>query len=210
MDEAIGYSMALTLPAAAALFCMPYFLIDALFTRGEFLDVDARATASVLLHYGWGTPAFVLARILAPAFFARRDTKGPMRFALISVAVNIVLGVTLFRLIGFQGIAIATSTAAWLNVVQMILTLRKRGDYAPAPAALARLAKILAASVLLGGLLALASWLRPQYEPYLLRKEFALAAIMALAVPFYFGLLFLTRAVSPAELKSVLRRRPKA
>src|SRR5207237_1040684 len=98
MDEAIGFSMALTLPAAAALVAMPYFLIDALFTRGEFLKGDAMATSQALFHYGWGTPAFVLARVLSPAFFARSDTKAPMRFALTSVAVNIALGVTLFHL----------------------------------------------------------------------------------------------------------------
>jgi putative peptidoglycan lipid II flippase len=209
MDEAIAFSMALTLPAAAALFSMPYFLIDALFTRGEFLEVDARATAAVLFHYGWGTPAFVLTRILAPAFFARRDTKGPMRFALISVAVNIVLGVALFRIVGFQGIAVATSVAAWLNVFQMTIALRKRGDYRPSARALGRLVKIMIATLALGVVLAFASALRPVYEPILLRKEFAIAAVVALAVPFYFGLLILLRAVTPGELKAALRRGPK-
>ena len=42
MDEAIGFSLALTLPAAAALVAMPFFLIDALFTRGEFHQRDAQ------------------------------------------------------------------------------------------------------------------------------------------------------------------------
>ena len=45
MDEAIGFSLALCLPAAAALVGMPYFLIDGLFTRGEFHAYDAHATA---------------------------------------------------------------------------------------------------------------------------------------------------------------------
>ncbi len=210
MDEAIAFSLALSLPAAAALFAMPYFLIDALFTRGEFLPVDAHQTAAALFHYGWGTPAFVLARILAPAFFARRDTKGPMRFALISVAVNIVLGIVLYRLVGFQGIAAATSIAAWINVVQMVAALARRGDYAPSPAAVSRLLKILTASAAMAALLGAASLTRPYYEPFLFRKEVALAVVVAISTPFYFGMLIALRAVTVAELKSVLRRRPKA
>ena len=63
MDEAITLSMALTLPAAAALIAMPFFLIDALFTRGAFHAYDADQTARALFNYGIGTPAFVLARI---------------------------------------------------------------------------------------------------------------------------------------------------
>ena len=209
MDEAIAYALALTLPAAAALFAMPYFLIDALFTRGEFLEFDAVQTAAALFHYGWGTPAFVLARILAPAFFARRDTKGPMRFALISVAVNIVLGIALYKVVGFQGIAAATSIAAWLNVAQMTAALAKRGDYKPSPAAISRLLKILVASAAMAAFLGAASIARPLYEPYLWRKEIALLVVICVSVPFYFGMLMALRAVTPAELRTVLRRRPR-
>ena len=76
MDEALVLAMALTLPAAAALLAMPYFLIDGLFTRGAFTRAWTRSTRRRLLfHFGWGVPAFVLIRILPPAFFARQDTQ---------------------------------------------------------------------------------------------------------------------------------------
>jgi putative peptidoglycan lipid II flippase len=87
MDEAVGFSLAMTLPAAAALIAMPFFLIDGLFTRGEFHIYDAQMTGRVLFHYGWGVPAFVLQQLFTRAFFARGDTSTPMRFALVSVAV---------------------------------------------------------------------------------------------------------------------------
>ena len=92
IDEAITFSMALTLPAAAALVSMPFFLIDGLYTRGAFKPFDAHDTALALQQYGWGVPAFVLAQITSRAFFAQQDTATPMRFALVSVAVNIAAG----------------------------------------------------------------------------------------------------------------------
>jgi len=211
MDEAIVFSMALTLPAAAALMAMPYFLIDALFTRGEFHAVDARATAAALFHYGWGVPAFVLIRILAPAFFARQDTRTPMNFALISVAANIIFGVGLFQAVGFQGIAAATAIASWLNVALMLSALVRRGHYRPARAALVRLAKLLACSVVLGVMLSAASALRPYYQHQIFhRKEVAVVAISALAFAVYAALLMAFGAVTPGELRRALTRRPKA
>ncbi|MEI9965498.1 MAG: lipid II flippase MurJ [Caulobacteraceae bacterium] len=81
--------------------------------------------------YGIGVPAFVLSQLTSRAFFAHQDTKTPMRFALISVAVNIVVGVTLYRLIGVRGIAAATSIAAWLNVIQMLAAPVAAADVSP-------------------------------------------------------------------------------
>nr|WP_255500934.1 murein biosynthesis integral membrane protein MurJ [Caulobacter sp. 17J80-11] len=222
MDEALTFTLALTLPAAAALFAMPVFLIDGLFTRGAFHAYDAQQTALALLHYGWGTPAFVLVRILTPAFFARLDTKAPMRFALISVVANIVLGVGLFQVIGFSGIAAATSAASWLNVTMMWMTLRKRGDYTPTKQAVSRWARIALSAGIMGALLFAAQTFRPMVEaPFagmsldlfghhvLGPKEYAVAAVALAGVALYALLLPLTGAIRPADLKRALKRDPK-
>ena len=220
LDEAIALSLVFSLPAAAALFCMPFFLIDGLFTRGEFHIFDAQATAAALQQYGWGTPAFVLNRILTQAFFARQDTRSPMRFALISVALNIVLGVALFQGLhilehdrpsrGIEGIAAATSIAAWLNVGQMTWALRKRGWWTPSAATVRRLVRILACAVVMGGALAGLSWARPLFQPWFFnRKEIAVGVTVILGGAIYVVLLPLLRAVSITEVRTALKRQPK-
>ena len=119
----------------SALMAMPYFLIDGLFTRGEFLQLDARATAAALFQFGWGVPAFVLIRILSPGFFARGDTRTPMTFALVSVAVNAALAFALFYGgMGVPGIAAAVSGAAWANALLLGFTLWRTGYWRPGPA----------------------------------------------------------------------------
>ncbi len=216
-DEAVVIGMALTLPAAAALVAMPYFLIDALFTRGEFLPVDAVATSRALFFYGLGTPAFVLIRVLSPVFFARQDTKSPMRFALVSVAVNITAGAGLFFLLnrmetggarGAEGIAAATALASWINVAQIVWTLRRRDLWRPSAAAVSRLVRALAAAAIMGAVLAGLSATRAAWEPFLLRKEFALAAAVAAGGVAYALLVLLLRVITAAELRAAVRRRP--
>jgi putative peptidoglycan lipid II flippase len=213
LDQAITYAMALTLPAAAAMIAMPFFLIDGLWTRGLFHVADARQTASALFHYGWGVPAFVLMQIVNRAFYARQDTKTPMRVALQQVVINVVLGVGLFYLLGFQGIAAATSVASWISVVVMLRLLARQGHYHLSGHAMARLSRIGVASLGLGLTLLAASHWRPLIQSVLrplsfgYAKELAVALVSASALPLYAALLFASGGVTPAELKGALRRK---
>jgi putative peptidoglycan lipid II flippase len=215
MDDAIVFSMALTLPAAAALVSIPFFIVDALYTRGAFTLADAHATASALRQYGWGVPAFVLAQLYSRAFFARQDTQTPMRYALVSVAVNVGVGVTLFHVIGVPGIAAATAFAWWLNVVMMAMTLARRSHYVPSPRAVARLVRIILASAALALALAAASHEREVIQHLLAplnfgplhSKELAITLVVLLAGAFYPILLFAFGGLTLAEAKQALRRR---
>ncbi|MFN3930370.1 MAG: murein biosynthesis integral membrane protein MurJ [Brevundimonas sp.] len=218
MDEALILSMALTLPAAAALMAMPYFLIDALFTRGAFLTFDAVNTARALFQFGWGVPAFVLIRILAPAFFARGDTRTPMKFALVSVAVNAALAIGLFYAgWGVAGIAAAVSGAAWTNALLLGGALWRRGLYRPGAAALSRLGRIAAAAAGLAVVVGVAASLRSVFETPIAgllaamgtshgAKEVSLLLVTGLGGLVYLALAFATRAVTVAEVRGLIRR----
>ena len=212
LDEAVALSMAFTLPAAAALLAMPAYMVDGLFARGAFSSADAENVGLAVFHYGWGVPAFVLAKIYAPAFFAREDTKAPMRYALISMLLNVALGASLFfgfralNVHGFPGLAIGTSAAAWLNVGLMIRSLSRRGAYGPTPAAYARLGRILFASAILFAVLWTANANRPALEAFFGSKEAAVAVLILVGGTFYFAVAFLVRAVTFSEVRAAFKR----
>jgi len=218
MDEAMILSMALTLPAAAALMGMPLFLIDGLFTRGEFLAFDAENTARALFQFGWGVPAFVLIRILAPAFYARSDSRTPMRYALVSVAVNAALAVGLFFAgMGVSGIAAAVSASAWVNALLLAANLWRTDYYRPSKNSMSRLSRILLASIGMGVFVALCSWARPWIEAPIADvlamigtergvKELAMLLVVGLGGLAYVALAFATRAVTLRDIKRLVRR----
>lgn len=212
LDEAVALSMAFTLPAAAAMLAIPFYLIDGLYSRGAFSAADAQNAALALVHYGWGVPAFVLAKIYAPAFFAREDTKAPMRYAITSMVINIALGAAIFfalrsmGLPGFQGLAIATSVAAWVNVLLMIRSLVARGAYQPTPSAFARLLRIGLASAILFAVLWLGNANRDTLEAALGSKEAAIALLILGGGSLYFVVAFLVRAVTISEVRAAFRR----
>jgi len=107
LNRAIEIAAFLTLPAAFALAVIPQFLIGGLFERGAFTTETTEQVALALRMFAYGLPAFVMLKILTPAFFAREDTKTPMIFAGVSALINVTLGVYLFFTIGFYGLALA-------------------------------------------------------------------------------------------------------
>ena len=215
IDEAVVFTMALSLPAAAALVAMPYFLIDGLYTRGEFHHFDALQTGAALMQYGWGVPAFVVQQIFSRVFFASQDTKTPMNYSLVSIATNIVAGVTLFQVMGVAGIAAATSLASWVNVGLLTSTLMRRGLWRPSAKAVSRLIRILAASVALGVLAGLASHFRGAIEAAIAwakigplgPKEFAVLGVSMTVAAIYPLFLFASGGLTLTEARTALRRR---
>lgn len=113
LSRAGELSLALTIPASVALIVIPGPLVEVLFQRGAFTSDDTARTALACAVYGLGLPAFVLAKVLQPIYFAREDTRTPFRFALVAMVVNAVLAVGLSYWIGFIAAAVGTTVAGW-------------------------------------------------------------------------------------------------
>jgi putative peptidoglycan lipid II flippase len=212
MDDGLVLSMAFTLPAAAALAVAPYMIIDGIVTRGAFTSQDAARTADVLRHFAWGVPAFVLAKVLTPPFFARQNTSLPMRFALIAVAVNTLIGACLWFLLpmfgmdGAMGLAIGTSAAGWLNVILLLSALARQGVYRVGASAVRRLARLAAACAVMTAALALGAAAYPLLSSVLGMKELAVMAATGVGAAIYAAAALGFRAVSVAEIRAALRR----
>jgi len=128
LNRGIEISLFFTLPAAVALYVIPDFLISGIYQRGAFTSETTLQVAKALRWFAFGLPAFVLLKVLTPAFFARENTRTPMIWAGVSAAINLSLGYALFKVIGFHGLALATSVAAWVNVVGLAVLLLRSGD----------------------------------------------------------------------------------
>jgi putative peptidoglycan lipid II flippase len=212
MDDGIGLSMAFTLPAAVALLIMPFFIIDATITRGAFTAADAERTAEVLRQFAWGVPAFVLAKVFTPPFFARQKSKRPMQFSLISVGITVVVGAVLWYWLPTQGmdgtigLAIATSFGAWVNVFLLARALAREGAYTMGAAVWTRMVRLMMASVLMGVFAGVCAWQYPLLSELLWRKEVAVLVAIIVGVVIYGVAAFALRAVTLSEIKSALRR----
>lgn len=208
MNRAIELSMLFTLPAAAALYVVPDILISGLFERGEFTGETTQQVAKALKLFALGLPAFVLLKVLTPGFFAREDTRTPMIWAGLSALINIILGYSLFRIIGFQGLALATSVAAWVNVVGLSLLLLKRDHFKPDLRLWQRVPKIALAALIMGAALV---WMRA-YMPDLGETGILMDIVLLGALTTVGGGVFglaaaLLRAYGVADIKEAFQKR---
>jgi putative peptidoglycan lipid II flippase len=157
-------------------------------------------------------PAFVLAKVLTPPFFARQDTRRPMQFAVTSVIVNTLLGAGLFftlprfHIDGVIGLGIATSTAGWLNVLLLSSTLAREGTYHVSAKAWGRLTRLGIACALMGAFCAVCALNYERLSHILRHKEFAVLAVALGAFTIYAVVALLLRAVSIREIRGALRR----
>ncbi|WP_340116447.1 murein biosynthesis integral membrane protein MurJ [Pelagibius sp. 7325] len=207
LNRGLEFALLLTLPATVALVVLAGPVIGGLFQHGRFGAQDAEATASALAAFAWGLPAFVLVKILQPAFYAREDTVTPFRYSVVSVLANIALSLFLFWQLRHVGIALATTLAAWLNAVLLALSLRRFGFCHLDERFRRRLPRILAASAGMG----LALWgLRQVTDPWLsdtfVERASALGILVAVGMAVYGGLAFGIGAVSRSDLAGSLRR----
>ncbi|MCW8909745.1 MAG: murein biosynthesis integral membrane protein MurJ [Gammaproteobacteria bacterium] len=140
LDWALRLVMMIALPAAIGLFLLSGPLLATLFNYGAFDLHDAEMASMSLMAYALGLPAFIFIKILAPGYYARQDTKTPVRIAIKAMISNMFLNVLfvvpmiLMELEGpHTGLALATSASAYLNAWLLYLGLRKQNIYTPGP-----------------------------------------------------------------------------
>ena len=151
MNRAAEFCLMLTLPATVALIVLPGLVTAVLFEHGAFTASDTAATAAALAIYAFGLPAFVLQKVLQPAYFAREDTRTPLRCALVSMVVNVVIAVGGAPFAGYLAAAVGTTVAGWVNLVLLWRATRGLGGEVAIDARLAkRWPRILAASLAMG------------------------------------------------------------
>jgi len=116
-NKSIELSLALSLPATFGLLIASKQIINCLFGYGSFDGSDIFYTSLALTYFAIGVPAFALIKVLSNFYFARDNTKLPFYISLVSMIVNIIISISLFKKYGFVIIPIATSVSTWIAVL---------------------------------------------------------------------------------------------
>lgn len=207
-NRAIEMVWFLTLPAAAALIVMPETLVRVLFEGQSFTPDMTVATAQALAAFACGLPAYVLAKVLTPGYFARQDTRTPVRYAMISLGINVVLNVGLMFPFAHVGLAAGTAISAWINVGLLYRGLTRRGHYEMDARLRSRLPRIFGSVLVMGAVvLGMLHLLDGMLTGNSGEQVLGLAAVISVSILAYFACAFLIRAVTVAELRGI-RKRP--
>jgi len=153
IDWGVRTCLLFGIPAAGALYVLSLPLMATVFFHGKMTGFDVVMASLSLQAFAVGLLGFSMVKVAAPAYFAREDTRTPFRIAVVTVALNIVLSLSLFKVAGHVGVAFATTTA---SVVQAYLLLRgtiRRGLYRPGRDFAKFFAKVIVATAVMVALL---------------------------------------------------------
>jgi putative peptidoglycan lipid II flippase len=171
--------VAVTLPAAVGLMTLGQPIIAVVFQRGEFDASSTQAVAWALIFYAIGLVGLSAIEVLARAFYALHDTWTPALAALLSVALNVVLGLTLpsvFIALGagpqgggsHGGLALATALAFTVQMTVLLVLIYRRIGGFDARGLAGQVLRVLLASIGMG--VALVGWMRVAPESVLVQS----------------------------------------
>lgn len=206
-NEAVLFSALFAFPAGVALLVIPLPLIRVLFEGGEFTSEDSLASARALAIYALGLPAFILQKSLQPLFFAREDTRTPLRYAVWSMIINVALALALMGHIGYMAPVWSSVISAWAMIIMLWLGSRRFGDTASlSRASLRNIARFFIAAICMGIMLYFgAIWLEGFFA-HGLYKWPAILGLIVLAMGFYFASVLKFTHISLADLRALARR----
>ncbi|WP_046077763.1 murein biosynthesis integral membrane protein MurJ [Halomonas sp. HG01] len=188
LDWAIRAVLLLGMPAALALAVLAEPLLITLFHYGAMTDHDIAMAAMSLRAYALGLVAFMLIKVLAPGFFARQDTKTPVKVGIVAMVANMVFNLILIWPLAHAGLALATALSAFLNAGLLGFLLRREGVLRFQPGWGRYAVQLLGGCAVMG--LGLA-WLMPDWHAWLdwslWHRVGWLAALVILGASAYFA-----------------------
>jgi putative peptidoglycan lipid II flippase len=204
LDWGLRLVLLLALPCAVALMVFAVPLVAVLFHYGAFTDRDVVQCAYAVMGWGVGLIGLIAVKVLAPGYYAREDTKTPVKIAIGVLAVTQVLNAALVPAIGQAGLSLSIGLAAMLNAGFLFAGLRRAGVYRPQPGWGLFALRVVGACLLLGAALHWAGgaidWIGLRAQPA--QRAGWMALVLGAVATGYFALL----GASGLRLRQFARR----
>jgi len=115
----------ITIPAMAGLIVCSTPIFSLIFMGGAFDYAKVINSAQALMFYSLGLTSVAMTRVLAPAFYALKDTKTPVVTAFITFLLNLALSLALMGPLKHGGLALATTLSASANMLLLLWLIRR-------------------------------------------------------------------------------------
>lgn len=142
-------TMALVIPATLGMMTLANPIIRLIYERNAFSPADTNIVASLLISYGPYIVFISILKIFSNAFYAVGDSKTPLLVILSQQLINIILNILLVKVIGIDGIALATSISTLIGSLCLLVAYYKKFDKAETNEHIFSIIKISLASIIM-------------------------------------------------------------
>lgn len=212
LNRGLEISLALSISSMIGLMMLSTPIIAILFQHGAFTAQDTVNTAKALTIFAVGLPAYMMTKTLAPFFYARGDTATPVKIAIVGVILNAIMAITFMQFWGYVGIALATSISVWINALQYVVRLSRRGDFRLDACLTYRAPRIIFSGCVMGVCLwvmkALWHTILPTWQSGISWASLAmLGGLIGMAVVVFLGVLVVSGGIPVTQIKNLIRQK---
>ena len=228
LDWGFRLCLLIGVPACLGLVLCAQPLLATLFQYHHFSALDVRMSSLSLMAQSTAVPAFLLVKVLAPAFYARQDTRTPVKAAVVSVLVNAICTLLFFlALVSWTDVgqaalartggnyraalaqvpgahallALAIAVAGWLNALQLALYLRRAKVYRRQPGWAKLLRQIALASLSMVAVVGPLLWLWQDWSAWAWWQRVWRLAILVGAGGAAYAVMLWLQGIRPRDLR---------
>lgn len=210
LDDGLARIAFFVVPSSVAFFALGQVIVAALYQTGAFTRDDARYVWAILAGSGVGLLASTFGRLYASTYYALRDTRTPLRFALVRLTVTVAAGLAsalwlpgalgLAPQWGAAGLTASAGIAGWIEFHLLRRGMQQRIGTTGVPAGM--MLKLWSAAIIAAACALLVQWLLPEHGPI-----FAAIAVLGTYGIVYLALTLMLRIKECEALTAKLRRR---
>ena len=201
LDNGLRLVILFAVPAAVGMGLMADALVAFLYQGKNFQAYDVAQTSIAVVGYSFGLIGLIAIKILAPAFYARKDIRTPVKVAAVSLVCVQVSNLVFVPFFAHAGLALSIGVGSCINALLLFCILRRRQIYRPLKGWLKWLTAVIVASAVMGALLIFmqqgVDWAQMQAQWG--KRAILVFAYIGAAVAIYFAVLF----ISGVRLKDI-------
>ena len=144
------WALLISIPSTVGLIILAQPMVSTIFYHGSFTENGVNMTVMSLIAFSLGLTPIVMVKVLSAGFFARQNTRTPVRIAMIAVAINIVFSLILILPYKHVGLALATSISAFSNVLMLLVVLLRQRIFIVEPGWIGFVVRIIIAATAMG------------------------------------------------------------
>jgi putative peptidoglycan lipid II flippase len=202
LDWALRWVVVVATPSALGLALLANPILTTLFQYGEFTPRDVHMASLSLMAYALGLIGFMFIKVLVPGYFARQDTRTPVRAGIIALVANVFLNLALVVPFKHAGLALATSLAAFINAGLLYRGLRRDAIHRPRPGWMGFFMKTAFATVIMAAFL---MYLRGEPSLWIdadMTQRVVRLSLMVIGGAAVYGLCLISVGIRPRHLRA--------